>query len=248
MASPASGPPTTREAAGVWIEDLPGPEELGLSPQPMVRWLSPSGLSTTSAQLLLSGIFGAYADKREIQAALKEPSGIDLSNRPGLTLDFMADTGDGFNPTYAVARALADPQLAVAESAEELHLPRGQVLVLGGDIAYPAASRDEFQNRFAGPFAAAFPGLEDGQERPLMLSVAGNHDWLDGLTTFLRVFTEGHHIGGWQSGSHGAISRCGCLTIGGSSVRTWHSTTSSTPRRWSSSIAWSTSRSPPARR
>jgi hypothetical protein len=111
----------------------------------------------------------------------------------------MADTGDGFNPTYAVARALAAPQLAVADGAEELHLPRGQVLVLGGDIAYPAASRDEFQNRFAGPFAAAFPGLEDGQERPLMLSVAGNHDWLDGLTTFLRVFTEGHHIGGWQT-------------------------------------------------
>jgi hypothetical protein len=115
----------------------------------MVRWLSPSGLSTTSAQLLLSGIFGAYADKREIQAALKEPSGIDLSNRPGLTLDFMADTGDGFNPTYAVARALAEPHLPVADGAQELRLPRGQVLVLGGDIAYPAASRDEFQNRFA---------------------------------------------------------------------------------------------------
>lgn len=136
----------------------------------MVRWLSPSGLSTTSAQLLLSGIFGAYADKREIQAALKEPSGIDLSNRPGLTLDFMADTGDGFNPTYAVARALAEPHLPVADGAQELRLPRGQVLVLGGDIAYPAASRDEFQNRFAGPFAAAFPGLEDGQRDPLPAS------------------------------------------------------------------------------
>jgi hypothetical protein len=140
---------TTREAGGARIDDLPGPEELGWSPQPMVRWLSPSGLSTTSAQLLLSGIFGAYADKREIQAALKEPSGIDLSNRPGLTLDFMADTGDGFNPTYAVARALAEPHLPVADGAQELRLPRGQVLVLGGDIAYPAASRDEFQNRFA---------------------------------------------------------------------------------------------------
>jgi hypothetical protein len=114
----------------------------------MVRWLSPSGLSTTGGQVLLSGIFGAYADKREIQAALKEPTGIDLSREDDLILDFMADTGDGFNPTFAVARTLAEPNLLVSNGADELNLPRGKLLVLGGDIAYPAASADGFRDRF----------------------------------------------------------------------------------------------------
>jgi hypothetical protein len=75
-----------------------------------------------------------------------------------------ADTGDGGNPTYTVARALASPQLnvkvppALAQQISALHgpgaqlqqqeseghqppewmtLPRGDVLLLGGDLAYP---------------------------------------------------------------------------------------------------------------
>ena len=36
-----------------------------------------------------------------------------LADRPELWLDFCADTGDGGNPTYAVARAMAAPSLKV---------------------------------------------------------------------------------------------------------------------------------------
>jgi hypothetical protein len=36
-----------------------------------------------------------------------------LAGRPEAWLDFMADTGDGGNPTYAVARSLAAPELPV---------------------------------------------------------------------------------------------------------------------------------------
>ena len=43
-----------------------------------------------------------------------------LADRQELWLDFMADTGDGGDPTYAVARALAAPQLPIA--ALEAHL------------------------------------------------------------------------------------------------------------------------------
>lgn len=37
-----------------------------------------------------------------------------LAERDELWVDFMADTGDGGDPTYAVARALAAPQLPIA--------------------------------------------------------------------------------------------------------------------------------------
>jgi hypothetical protein len=49
--------------------------QLGFTPQPMVRWLGPRGLCVTALQVMLSGIFGAYSDKREIQAALSERDG-----------------------------------------------------------------------------------------------------------------------------------------------------------------------------
>ncbi len=182
------------------IKDEPDFKTLGFQPQPMVRWLSPRGLMITGGMVGVSGIFGAYADKREIQAALKEPSDLDLSANEDLWLDFMADTGDGFNPTYAVARALAEPSIDLTDSSGATHhTPRGDVLLLGGDIAYPAASLIEFNNRFHGPFRTAFPDVPEGKERPLMLAVAGNHDWLDGLTSFLRVFTDQARIGAWQT-------------------------------------------------
>ena len=40
-----------------------------------------------------------------------------LADRPQLWLDFCADTGDGGNPTYAVARAMAAPGLKVCPVA-----------------------------------------------------------------------------------------------------------------------------------
>ena len=40
-----------------------------------------------------------------------------LAEREEVWLDFMADTGDGGDPTYAVARALAAPWLPIAGTA-----------------------------------------------------------------------------------------------------------------------------------
>ena len=34
---------------------------------------------------------------------------------------------------------------------------------------------------------------------PTLFACAGNHDWYDGLTTFLRLFCEGKRIGGWRT-------------------------------------------------
>jgi len=54
-----------------------------------------------------------------------------LSKREDLWFDFMADTGDGGNSTYSVARLLAQPSLKMGKT----ELPRGRLLIIGGDLA-----------------------------------------------------------------------------------------------------------------
>jgi hypothetical protein len=178
------------------IKDAPA--DLGFKPQPMVRWLGPRGLTTTAMQVLLSTIFGAYSDKREIQAALKESGESDFSNCDGLWIDFLADTGDGFDPTYATAM-LATQELTLEHGGVAHTTPRGDLMVLGGDLAYPAATAQEYRDRFIGPFEQAFPAPHPGETQPTMFVCAGNHDWYDGLTTFLRLFCEHKEIGGWRT-------------------------------------------------
>ncbi|SEI70636.1 hypothetical protein SAMN04487917_102143 [Arthrobacter sp. yr096] len=110
-----------------------------------------------------------------------------------LWLDYTADLGDGFDSTYTVASLLAQESLAV----EGHELPRGKVLVLGGDEVYPVASPAAYENRMAGPYRMALP---QGINPPaIMLALPGNHDWYDGLTSFIRLFTRQRNIGGWRT-------------------------------------------------
>lgn len=55
-----------------------------------------------------------------------------LADKKDFWFDFMADTGDGGNSSYTVAKLLAQPSLEVDNS---LSLPRGNVLLIGGDLA-----------------------------------------------------------------------------------------------------------------
>ena len=76
----------------------------------------------------------------------------------GFWLDFLADVGDSWEATYAVASLLVDPQLRnkFPESARR-DIPEkfgpAQVVVLGGDLVYPMASRDGYRRRFQAPFS-----------------------------------------------------------------------------------------------
>src|SRR5262245_55233763 len=115
--------------------------ELGFQPQPKVRWLSPSVLISAGIKTTLAGIFGSYADKRELQRGM--PSVIHACGEAELWFDFVADVGDGFDATYSVASLLAAPQLDLAGTT----LPRGQMLVMGGDEVYPAASYQAYEDR-----------------------------------------------------------------------------------------------------
>src|SRR5258708_6441676 len=105
------------------------PEDLGFTRQPMVRWFDPGQLASTGIKALLGGTFGAYADKREIQAGVAPPRNHDYSNAKDLWLDYVADLGDGWDSTFSVASLLARADL---ELRAGITTRRGRLLVLGG--------------------------------------------------------------------------------------------------------------------
>lgn len=170
------------------------PRELGFTPARPVAWLSPIQLAGTGLRVALSSIQGGYLDKRELQAAMPQTVYREFGPDGDCWLDFAADLGDGFDATYAIASLLARPSLEIDGQT----LPRGQALVLGGDEVYPTPSADRYENRMIGPYRAALPQA-DGPA-PNLYALPGNHDWYDGLTAFLRIFTTTRRtrIGGWQ--------------------------------------------------
>ncbi|GAB1688940.1 hypothetical protein KRM28CT15_07430 [Krasilnikovia sp. M28-CT-15] len=173
------------------------PQQLGFKPQPPVGWLAPLLLLSTGLRTLLAILFGAYLDKRELQNALDA----EVFAQPGtdgeLWFDYVADLGDGFPATYSVAYLLAQPTLEV----EGRTLPRGQLLLMGGDQVYPLANGDSYENRTKGPYRAALPEAPVHGPQPALFALPGNHDWYDGLTAFLRLFArrKDGHIGGWRT-------------------------------------------------
>ncbi|MGH9133602.1 MAG: metallophosphoesterase [Ilumatobacteraceae bacterium] len=186
--------------------------ELRFEQRPSVRWFSPGVLARSGMKVVLSNAFGDYLDKRELQNAFAAGLTRDLHSAGGLWIDYVADSGDGFDPTYTVAWALSQRHLTVADAfggsvdgaggdgaggadGGQLVLPRGRILVLGGDEVYPVAKVDDYHNRFVGPFKAALPWTEP-PDHPDLLAIPGNHDWYDGLTGFMRVFGQVGWIGG----------------------------------------------------
>jgi len=65
----------------------------------------------------------------------RDPLYDHFSEKDDFWFDFMADTGDGGNPSYAVARLLAQPKLRLKTSDSMRDLPRGDLLLIGGDLA-----------------------------------------------------------------------------------------------------------------
>ncbi|WIM99384.1 metallophosphoesterase [Actinoplanes oblitus] len=176
------------------------PEELGFTPARPVAWLSPVQLAGTGLRVALSSIQGGYLDKRELQASFPDDVHREASPDGDCWIDFVADLGDGFDATYSVAYLLAQETLTVGER----ELPRGQALVLGGDQVYPTPSVERYENQLVGPYHAALPGTPPGGQGPAMYALPGNHDWYDGLTAFLRLFTGTRRtgIGGWRLPQH----------------------------------------------
>lgn len=203
---------------------LPPLRELPL----MTPWYGPKALAQTGLRDFISRVFGSYADQRTMQAAVdyKPPEEIayryNYSDPKGeraippaadgaIWVDYIADTGDGFDSTYAMASLLAEPQLQV--SGVEQPLPAGQLLLMGGDQAYPYASMLEYQRRLLRPFNLTTwnkPSDTGPAPPPRKLFILpGNHDWYDGLASFDELFctrrdgvSDGLRMGHWECQQH----------------------------------------------
>ena len=170
----------------------------------MVRWYNPVQLLRTGIDIFVSEELNARADPRllEVQSG-PDPDfaeGSDPIGEDGFWFDYMADTADGYAPTFAMARLLSRESLIVSGKA----LARGAFLVLGGDEVYPVASREAYEERLKAPFDAASADVSP-EPAPHVYAIPGNHDWYDGLISFLRLFTggsrgkEGRHLGIWRT-------------------------------------------------
>ncbi len=193
------------------------PLAAGELPPRKVAWLHPLQLLRTAYHVWLSTTAKEYIDKREILAALGAiPAPEDDSLPPavlersetidartpdrctyeGLWIDFMADVGDSWEATYAVATQLAKSELEMR--GHDVLLPRAQVVVLGGDLVYPTPSRERYRTRLRSALQAALPECANGHPGPCLFAIPGNHDWYDGLTSFVREFCQGGDLGGWR--------------------------------------------------
>ncbi|GMF09794.1 unnamed protein product [Phytophthora lilii] len=209
---------------------------------PMVPWYSMLLFDTVFDLLISLKVFLGRFDMRTMQRAL-HPNDEDycfdhLAEKDEVWLDFMADCGDGFNSSYQIARLLAQPQLEVdcevqddkssGEDASDKEVkegiktvkrvfPRGDALVIGGDLAYPHPDSKTYETRLLRCFEYAMkpppsyhPSAISTQKKapdgcaslneyegPSVFAIPGNHDWFDGLNTFTRYICQRDWLGGW---------------------------------------------------
>ncbi|MFP2909801.1 hypothetical protein ACLESD_33100 [Pyxidicoccus sp. 3LFB2] len=196
------------ESLTVDVRAVPGKSSTPRPPRPpgrrMVSWYDPSVLAKTGLKSLLSETIGKQADRRLLDSVTSPQPfffdfSVDEAGRPRdeLWLDYVSDLGDGWDSTYAVALAVAQPALALKDPSGTTHETQaGEVLVFGGDAVYPMASLDEYQARTVRPYEAA---LGQGRTPPHLFAIPGNHDWYDGLVSFLRLFCQGRQSAAWRT-------------------------------------------------
>ena len=196
------------------MKDALPPFGAGELPPKGVAWLHPLQLIRTAYHVWLSTTAKEYVDRRETLAALDQiqlprasypdSSLIPLATydaelppaleKNGVWIDYVADVGDSWNATYAVAKLVAKAQLE-PQGHSGSPLPEASCLILGGDLVYPTPSRDAYRCRLRSALVGARPGA--CRPAPTILAIPGNHDWYDGLTNFVREFCQGGNIGGW---------------------------------------------------
>lgn len=177
----------------------------------MVGWHNPGQLLQTGKQVVISSILGRHADRRLLESLTMKAEYYDFSGRRideeyekrddvivkahpyplpdqagEVWIDYVSDVGDGWNSTYAVAHHLAQERLKVAGVDQPLQ--RGNILIFGGDGAYPTADRDVYHERLQRPYECALYRKRPPQ--PYAFALPGNHDWYDSLASFSEIFSS----------------------------------------------------------
>lgn len=189
---------------------MPGTPQFPYAPARMVRWYGPLQLLQTGRRVWLSNILGADFDRRQIDPRTSEAYALfdfttrtlasgELAPREEIVLDYIADTGDGWDSTYAIAYTATRPELRVDAPDGTTHLTRrGDILVFGGDEVYPTPSRAAYEQRLVMPYHAAMGWTE--ADHPTLFAIPGNHDWYDNLAAWSGLFTDKPWFCGWRLG------------------------------------------------
>jgi hypothetical protein len=181
-----------------------------------VAWYNPVVLFEAAREMVSSFDMIRNADPREQFADTLKPIignslGVDgegevlpfdTDGEGEFWFDFISDVGDGGNATFTVARAALSDDLTVADPAGgasgQLTTPRGRLLVLGGDLAYPGAKQAEYRFRFMEVYEGARSRTGNQQQDYSAVAIAQNHDWFDSTSSFRRMFVnrnKGEFIG-----------------------------------------------------
>jgi hypothetical protein len=172
---------------------------------PMVGWFDPAPLLATGLDVLISTLFGRHSDFRLLEALaaggadeIHDYTRIGEATREEMWIDYIADTGDGWNSTYSIAYWSSRESLALSAPTGEVAQTRaGEVLVFGGDQVYPAASRRGYHDRLVRPFETARNYSREPE--PHVFAIPGNHDWYDSLVSFSRLFCSERWFQGFRT-------------------------------------------------
>jgi hypothetical protein len=124
---------------------------------------------------------------RVLDAAAAEAGSVTESLGRDVFIDYVADTGDDVEVSRAVAELVVGEYEVDGGEGERVTLPRGDILLFGGDTAYPVATATEIEARLLKPWNEVLAQRGDGRQR-VLLGIPGNHDWFDGLDGFARMF------------------------------------------------------------
>jgi Calcineurin-like phosphoesterase len=205
------------------VVNLSPPAPVACKQLPMVGWYDPRQLSRTGMQVAISTIFGRHSDRRLVEAlaAGRRPEIYDYTyhykddghahceidktrRRDEIWIDYVADLGEGWNSTYAIACAVVEAsrefEYTDAETGEtkSAETRRGDLLLFGGDEVYPTADRVEYNQRLVEPYRNAFPARPRA-EHPHVFAIPGNHDWYDSLISFSRLFCSQRWFTAWRT-------------------------------------------------
>jgi len=171
----------------------------------MTGWFDPLNLAAVALRVAISTVFGEFDDRRDSMAGSRpiDPKALDPTfdysqeSHGEFWFDYVADIGDGWDSTYAIARLLSKSSLKITDVQP---LPMGRLLIFGGDQVYPTASRDEYNQKLVEPYsmAAAAEGPWPSK-RPHLYAIPGNHDWYDGLLAFLGLFCTRRLSTAWNT-------------------------------------------------
>ncbi|HTJ44024.1 MAG TPA: hypothetical protein VL463_18085 [Kofleriaceae bacterium] len=189
------------------VRPKPPPEEM----TPPIAWLlGPEMIGALKSFLLHASYKGELDTHDWMQAnaiAYEPPAGEDV-----FWFDFVSDIGDGQRAMYTTALVMQDDLFVERLEAGAMcalpangarpdgwhTLPRGRVLVCGGDTAYPLADRTNLEHHVRAPFTWAYRDLvaagrlTDDEGRALaphdFVGIPGNHDYYNELSGFNRMF------------------------------------------------------------